>query len=140
MSLLFYQAIVYFRSYNETVNNRIKQNKNKYCIVVNKLNKQYKIKKLKGFATSVMNRYWFVLGGDFHAVGIFPGQRHYQRGIITNFNDTQYRSMINNTINKLPKNQFLIVELSDDFIKGNKQFILQSNYLFNEENIFVFRR
>ena len=133
--VLLYNIAVMARLYNETRHVVIEQKDKAYMGVVNFLKKQKNMGEVSGFATPKINRYWYALGGDFRALGVFPYQKYHNSGHDYYYDDTTYLKMIGNLAASLQKNQFLIIKLQNNNLKDKisyKAFKLDSVLLIDD--------
>jgi len=139
ISALLYQTFILVRILAETSDARVSLNNSKYSKIIGKLKVHLKGENLKGYATPLFNRHWFALGGDYSALAIFHGQRHFHLGQLYEYNDSQYKEMVRLTVSDLKSNYYLVVECSEDFILRNESFLKKTTPVFKEDNIYVFR-
>lgn len=116
-----YNAAVLRRIYGDTEGIIIDIRNKPYIETINYLKTQKNLGQVAGFATPKINRYWFALGGDYKAMGIFHYQHHHEMDHNFLYDDSTYLGMVDGCIKALNPGQFLILELEPSFMNRQLQ-------------------
>ena len=138
--ILSYLAAINYRVFVETkdiaINTDIKQFNN----IVDFLKLQTSKSKVFGFATTRLNRFYWALNGKFNAFGVFPYQRHHDKGHDFYFDDTTYLNKIHNHASSMQPKEYIILELENSFIRNEIPKIKNLKIVFKQDNVYVFQK
>lgn len=140
MLIACYNAAVLGRIYGDTEGIIIDTRNKPYIETVNYLKTQKKSGQVAGLATPKINRYWFALGGDFQAMGIFPYQHHHEMDHNYIYDDSTYQAMVNGKLDELNPGQFLVLELEPNFMNKQLQRMNFTERVFHSGSLVVFRK
>ena len=136
-----YNVFVLYRIYNDTRGVFIDGADKSHMAVINFLKEHKKYGEVAGFATPKINRYWFALGGEFKAMGVFPYQHYHNSGHDYYFDDSTYLKMIAELAESLKTNQFLIIKTENiNLIKKIPFDSSGLNLVFSKDEIFVLKK
>ncbi|MFN5217317.1 MAG: ArnT family glycosyltransferase [Sphingomonadales bacterium] len=140
VSATCYNALVLIRIYGDTEGVVIDMKNKPYIETISYLKTQKKSGQVAGFATPKFNRYWFAMGGDFKAMGIFSYQHHHEMDHNYVYDDSTYLEMVNGKLNSLNTGQFLVVEMETNFMNKQLHRLSFSEKVFHSGNLMVFRK
>lgn len=140
MLIACYNAAVLGRIYGDTEGITIDTRNKPYIETVNYLKTQKKSGQVSGLATPKINRYWFVLGGDFQAIGIFHNQHHHEMDHNFVYDDSTYQALVDSALKALNPGQFLVLELEPSFMNRQLQRINFTEKVFHSGNLMVFKK
>jgi hypothetical protein len=138
--VFLYNATILYRIYHETEGIAIRRDEKPYNNAVQFLKNNIKTHKVFGFATPKINRYWWALGNEFNAMGVFPNQHYHFIGDNFYYTDSDYVDKINSHMKTMESGEYLLVELEESFIKNEVAKIRNLKTVFKQDNIYVFQK
>ena len=135
-----YLISIHWRNHNETEGIVINKNNSSYISAIQFLQHENTKGIVYGFGTPKINRYWWSLGGDFNALGVFHYQQHHSMGHNYVYDDTTYLNMIVKHGQSMKPSEYLVVELEKSFISHEIPKIKNLKTVFKQDNVYVFQK
>jgi hypothetical protein len=135
-----YLIAIHWRNINDTEGIVIYKKNSSYISAIQFLQNEKTKGNIFGNGTPKINRYWWSLGGDFNALGVFHYQHHHSMGHYYVYDDTTYLNMIVKHGQGMKPAEYLVVELEKSFMSREIPKIKNLKMVFQQGNVYVFQK